>query len=1015
MARDAPTGQRIYTDRRAAQRVTTDIFSSCSPRRDVLDGVLSDAIFAASLDDVVTGTAPDVYRDADTFFAATHPSEGLRDLLVTALGRLTGARPDAPPVIRLETNLGGGKTHNLIALWHAAKGGLNPMQALSYVPIDLLPHQPVRQLATFVGTSAGATSFPQVEGVATSTVWHYLAAQIAGAEGVALVSQGELLTAPGADALKRLIGDAPTLILIDEIARYLATAAGQKVGESTLARQTVSFLMALMEAVDAKSNAVLVVTTTDVTDAFGDETQAVLDALTEARSLMARREHVLRPSGEADLPRILTRRLFEQVDESQGAAVGAAYALAAGDAYGRGADLATELTAGTWAEEVARSYPFHPALIRVLDKRLSTIPNFQRTRGALRLLAGAVRCLWDEKPSDTLLIHPHHLDLRDRHTVEDLSSRLGLGAFEPVVRADIAGQERGERAHAEELDDRLGAPFGRRLATTAYLYSLTNEVPGIAAPDLIGAVVAPTDDHNLIARALDGLEQTCWYLHVDERGYRFSTEASLVMLLQDAQSRIPVGKVRTEATSILARQFRDAALKVRRTWEDSRVPDREDEAALVVLHWDDFGDRRGVDPGGPTPDRVVELWEKTPAGGLRQFRNRLVLLAPSSGGTHEAMLDAVRQHLALDALSNDTDTLRRLSEAKRSELKQRAGESDLLARVAVCNHVNILYVPQAGGLEAVELSTVTQASVKPNQSDAIIDRLASMEKTLAAGDPPLDPHLVKSRLGAMLDRPLTTADLVRAFAQRSDMKLVLDKAQLVTLVRSGVTGGVWEYHDETQGEAGWATRERTPGMIRLGDDTVLHPVGTAPPPPQVACPLCGQVHTGACPTGGGPGPGLVAPPVSPTTFKGSGAAVAAFATALQEAADADRSAISSLTITIDELGKDTHQQLARLHSVVPANTPGASITYRISLHAVLDQPEHTVRLDFVGPAADWAALKPSVDQVLRTRQATLQALLEARFDDPVALGSDVVAGITQRATDTGPARCIVTIVTEDRQ
>jgi predicted AAA+ superfamily ATPase len=61
-------------------------------------------------DDVVTGTAPAVYGDLDLFFAATHPSEGLRDLLVTALGPLTGIRPDAPPVIRLETNLGGGKT-----------------------------------------------------------------------------------------------------------------------------------------------------------------------------------------------------------------------------------------------------------------------------------------------------------------------------------------------------------------------------------------------------------------------------------------------------------------------------------------------------------------------------------------------------------------------------------------------------------------------------------------------------------------------------------------------------------------------------------------------------------------------------------------------------------------------------------------------------------------------------------------------------------------------------------------
>ena len=76
--------------------MTSDIYQACTPRPDVLDGVLSDAVFAASLDDVVTGTSPAVYGDPELFFAATHPSEGLRDLLVTALGRLTGVRPLAP-------------------------------------------------------------------------------------------------------------------------------------------------------------------------------------------------------------------------------------------------------------------------------------------------------------------------------------------------------------------------------------------------------------------------------------------------------------------------------------------------------------------------------------------------------------------------------------------------------------------------------------------------------------------------------------------------------------------------------------------------------------------------------------------------------------------------------------------------------------------------------------------------------------------------------------------------------
>lgn len=94
--------------------MASSLFKAVEPREDVLEGTLSEAIFAASLDEVVAGSAPAVYGDPETFFAGTHPSAGLKTLLDEALGRVGGGKPDAPSVIRLETNLGGGKTHNLL-------------------------------------------------------------------------------------------------------------------------------------------------------------------------------------------------------------------------------------------------------------------------------------------------------------------------------------------------------------------------------------------------------------------------------------------------------------------------------------------------------------------------------------------------------------------------------------------------------------------------------------------------------------------------------------------------------------------------------------------------------------------------------------------------------------------------------------------------------------------------------------------------------------------------------------
>lgn len=975
-----------------------DLFELVEPRQDVLEGVLSDSVFAASLDEVVAGTAPDTYSDAAAFFNGTYPSAGLRSLLDEVLGRLGGGRPDGAPIVRLETNLGGGKTHNLIALYHTARGRLDPMRAMEFMDPALLANEPVEQIASFVGTASGATSFPTVAGVTPNTVWGYLALQLGGADAFELVRRDDAdLTAPGADALRKMMGGRPTLVLIDEIARYLAVADGKAVVRGTLADQTTAFLMSLMEAIAGEPHAALVITTTQVTDAFGEQTAKVLEAISEAQSLIARKEHVLHPSEEADLPKIVARRLFASIEASAAVAVAADYALATQDAFARGADLPERMTGATWAAEIERNYPFHPDLVTVLDKRLSTIPNFQRTRGALRLLARAVRLLWESQPAGTQLIHLHHLDLSDKELANDLSSRLDKSTFEPVIRADIASQPGSEPSHAEQVDAHMGAPYARRLATTAYLYSLTRDVPGVPASTLVGAVLSPGDDPNVVTKALDNLESSAWYLHTDVRGFRFSVEPSLAKLIQEAESQITPGKAKQAASDILAALFRDSALKVRRTWEDSKVPDRDDDAWLVVLHWDEFGGAHGVTDLSAIPSQITQLWEKTPAGGVREYRNRLIFLAPTAS-THETMLRTVRRHLALKELTASGETVKILPDDKRKELSDRAKQSDLEARVAVCNHVNLLYVPQAGGLDPVELDIVTQASVKPNQTDAVLDRLAAMEKTLAAGDKPLDPGWIKSKLGAQLDAPLSTIELVRAFARRADLKLVLDRGQITALVTAGVRNGVWEYHDAERGDKGWATKESPATAVRLADDTALHPLGSAPPP-----------------EGGGGGGPIILPPKKKTVgsqFDADGKADVAIQSVRQKAVDAGKTTVRELRLSIDELGKSTGAELAKLQSVVPTTNPGTVLLYEVHIGATLGVASHQLQVAFVGPPGEFQPLRSALDHVLRQHEATVKATLTATFDPPLELSGEAFADLQRRAADTGPSKATVSVITE---
>ena len=91
-----------------------------TPHRDVASGEYQQAEFAADLHQVWRGEAEDEYGKPEEFFRRTFLTQGLRDLLLNTARRLRGEGGD--PVVQLQTNFGGGKTHSLIALYHLAGG-----------------------------------------------------------------------------------------------------------------------------------------------------------------------------------------------------------------------------------------------------------------------------------------------------------------------------------------------------------------------------------------------------------------------------------------------------------------------------------------------------------------------------------------------------------------------------------------------------------------------------------------------------------------------------------------------------------------------------------------------------------------------------------------------------------------------------------------------------------------------------------------------------------------------------
>ena len=82
------------------------------PHNDVATGGYQQAEFAADLWQVHLGEGSDEYRDPQEFFRRTYLTDSLRRLLEGAAKRLTGKGGD--PVVQLQTNFGGGKTHSML-------------------------------------------------------------------------------------------------------------------------------------------------------------------------------------------------------------------------------------------------------------------------------------------------------------------------------------------------------------------------------------------------------------------------------------------------------------------------------------------------------------------------------------------------------------------------------------------------------------------------------------------------------------------------------------------------------------------------------------------------------------------------------------------------------------------------------------------------------------------------------------------------------------------------------------
>lgn len=631
------------------------------PHDDVATGNFHASEFAADLYKVATGTEADAdYADPVEFFRRTYLTEGLRDLVGRAVRRLSGDA-NASPVINLQTNFGGGKTHSMLALWHVAAGlgiGEFPQDAqelLAASGFDALAGRPIRRVA-IVGNHFSPAGDTKPDGTHVNTIWGELAWQLGGAEAYALVAKADQdRTPPGKTLHDLLAAYAPAVILIDEWVAY----ARSLVGRDDLAAGTFddqfTFAQQLTEVVKGTPGVLLAISIpasetgkSGMEDPVGNAEEVGgangLEALKRLQNVVRRVADQWRPASSTEAYDIVKQRLFTQPDAAALAAINqTAKGFVEMYRTGKGEFPSTSREAA-YEDRIKRSYPIHPELFDTLYEEWSSLERFQRTRGVLRLMSTVIHALWEGGDMSPLIM-PASIPLAHQKVNPELVQYLP-DQWKGVIDADVDGPNSEPTQIDKERPTFGQRSLTKRLARTVFFGAaptIGSSHKGIETQRVFLGTAMPGDVPGNFHSALNVLSDRATYFYSGQGKYWYDLQANITRTAKDQAERRHPEDVWAEMVKRLAGQAKTRGdfAGVHVCPEDSAdIPDT-DEARLVILH-----PRVSHKKGAKDSDAIAFARSATDQRGTakRVNRNMLVFLAADEDRMSE-LDSAVRDYL----------------------------------------------------------------------------------------------------------------------------------------------------------------------------------------------------------------------------------------------------------------------------------------------------------------------------------------------------------------------------------
>jgi predicted AAA+ superfamily ATPase len=648
------------------------------PHQDVATGEFQQAEFAADLAKVHNGSAPSEYKNPTEFFSRTYLTEGLSNLLVGAAKRLSGSGGD--PVVELQTNFGGGKTHSMLALFHMVGG----TQASDLPGLDQLlsKHElavPKKiNRAVLVGTSRGPQDVISLEGGRTiRTTWGELAWQLGGADAFDMIAENDARgVAPGSNLLEEIFKKcAPSLILIDEWVAYLRQIYKVEGLPSGSFDANLSFVQALTEAVKASPGTLLVASLPASQIEVGGE--GGQEALARLKQTFSRVESSWRPASQEESYEIVRRRLFREIPGDKFHHRDNTLKQFAKLYRENADDFPQGCSDEGYRRKLEKAYPIHPELFDQLYTSWGSLEKFQRTRGVLRLMAQVIHELWmGNDPS--VMIMPGSVAISTARVEPELLHYLDA-TWQSIIAGDVDGTTSTPYKIDQSAPNLNKYSATRRVARAVFMGTAPThgqENKGLDDKQINLGVVQPGERPAIFGDALRRLTNQAKFMHSDLGRYWYSMSASLNRIAADRAGQLEEALVQMEIDKALVTYINGLgdrghfdAVQVA-PGNSSDVPDEAGGVRAIVLgvaH--PHTGRDGSEAQTEAKDILMQRGS-TP----RVYRNMLVFLSAEQRQL-DNVKSAMRSALAWAEIVRETDRLN-LTQSDSALAKAKMDESD---------------------------------------------------------------------------------------------------------------------------------------------------------------------------------------------------------------------------------------------------------------------------------------------------------------------------------------------------